>query len=154
MLHDYSDKRNLITTGFSCEMTNRYSCYQCQFAGVNRMSDFTIGDYWGVKDYPEQHHNGVSAIIAHYERAVDFLKGCNRYLEVNEADLKDILSHNKRLGIGKDKRYLLPERKFMSRAFRLLGYKTLSKIYAFDFSNKSPWMLYKAYRSIISRIIK
>lgn len=153
-LHDYTDKRNLITTGFACEMTNRYSCYQCQFAGVNRMSNFTIGDYWGVKDYKEQHHKGVSAIIAHNERAVEFLKACDSYLEVKEADLKDILSHNKRLGIGKDKRYLLPERKFMSRAFRLLGYKTLSKIYAFDFSNKSPWMLYKAYRSIISRIIK
>ena len=153
-LHDYTDKRNLITTGFACEMTNRYSCYQCQFAGVNRMSDFTIGDYWGVKVYPEQHHNGVSAIIAHNERAVDFLKACDSYLETREADLMDILSHNKRLGIGKDKRYLLPERRLMASAFRKLSYKTLCRIYSFGFSNKSPWILYKAYRSIISRIIK
>ena len=154
MLHDYTGKRNLITTGFACEMTNRYSCYQCQFAGVNRMSDFTIGDYWGVKDYPEQHRNGVSAIIAHNERAVEFLQSCSISLEVRDADLNDILTHNKRLGKTKDRRYLLPERKWMTTAFRKLNYKTLCKIYAVDFSNKSPWMLYKAYRAIISRIIK
>lgn len=154
VLHDYTDKRNLITMGFACEMTNRYSCYQCQFTGVNRMSDITIGDYWGVKDYQEQHHNGVSAIIAHNERAVEFLTACDRYLEAKEADLMDILSHNKRLGTGKDKRYILPERRLMAAAFRKLSYKTLCRFYAFDFSNKSPWMLYKAYRAIISRIIK
>ena len=95
ILHDYSDKRNLITTGFACEMTNRYSCYQCEFAGVNRMSDFTIGDYWGVKDYQERHHKGVSAIIAHSERAVEFLKNCTPFMEIREADIWDIVSHNK-----------------------------------------------------------
>lgn len=154
MLHDYSDKHNLITTGFACEMTNRYSCYQCHFAGVNRMSDFTIGDYWGVKAYPEQHHNGVSAIIAHNERAVDFLKGCDRYLEVNEADLKDILSHNKRLALSIDKRYLLPERKFLTFAFKRLSYKPLCKIYALDFGSKSPWMVYKAYRTVLAKLLR
>lgn len=153
-VHDYSDKRNLITTGFAYEMTNRYSCYHCQFAGVNRKSDFTIGGYWGVKDYPEQHHNGVSAIIAHSERSVEFLKNCTTFLEIRETDISDILSHNKRLGKTKDRRYILPERRLMAAAFRKLSYKTLCKIYAFDFNNKSPWMLYKAYRAIISRIIK
>lgn len=153
-LHDYTDKCNLITMGFACEMTNRYSCYQCQFAGINRMSDFTIGDYWGVKDYPEQHHKGVSAVIAHSERAVKFLKACDGYLETKDADLIDILSHNKRLGKTKDRSYMLPERRFLTTAFRRMGYKTLCRIYALDFSNKSPWMLYKAYRTIILRIIK
>ena len=152
-IHDYTDKRNLITTGFACEMTNRYSCYQCQFTGVSRMSDFTIGDYWGVKDYQEQHHKGVSAIIAHSERAIEFLKNCTPFLETREADISDILAHNKRLGKTKDRRYLLPERRLMATAFRKLSYKTLCKIYAFDFSNKSPWMLYKAYRTVISKII-
>ena len=154
LIHDYTGKRNLVTTGFACEMTNRYSCYQCRFAGLNRMSDFTIGDYWGVSDYPEQHHNGVSAIIAHSERAVDFLKACDRYLEAKEADLLDILSHNKRLVVTKDKRYLLPERRWMALAFKNLSYMLLCKVYALDFSNMSPWMLYKAYRAIVSRIIK
>ena len=153
-VHDYTDKRNLITTGFACEMTNRYSCYLCQYAGVNRMSDFTIGDYWGVREYQDQHYNGVSVIIAHNEKAEAFLQTCDHYLEIKSADIKDILSHNKRLALSIDKRYLLPERRFLTFAFKRLSYKTLCKIYALDFGSKSPWMLYKAYRSIISRIIK
>lgn len=153
-VHDYTGRRNLISTGFACEMTNRYSCYQCQFAGANRMSDFTIGDYWGVKDYLEQHRNGVSAIIVHNEKVLEFLKVCDRYLETKEADLSDILSHNKRIGAIKDKRYLLPERRFMVQAFKRLGYKTLCKIYACDFGKRSSWMLYKVYRAIISKIIQ
>ena len=69
-IHDYTNKRNLISTGFACEMTNRYSCYKCQFAGTHRMSDSTIGDYWGVSDFKEQHTDGVSAIIAHSEESI------------------------------------------------------------------------------------
>lgn len=153
-VHDYTDKRNLITTGFSCEMTNRYSCYQCQFAGVNRMSDFTIGDYWGVKDYPEQHYNGVSVIIAHNDKAEKFLKTCNQYIETKRADVSDVLAHNKRLALTKDKRYLLPERKHLAFLFSRFSYMTLCKIYVFDFGSKSPWMLYKVFRVILSRIIK
>ena len=154
LVHDFTNKRNLITTGFACEMTNRYSCYQCQFAGLNRVSDFTLGDYWGVKEYPEQHYNGVSVIISHNKKAESFLKSCNQYLETKSADVLDVLAHNKRLALTKDKRYILPERKYLAYAFKTFRYKTLCKIYAFDFSNKSPWMLYKVLRAIVSRIIK
>lgn len=153
-VHDLTGRRNLITTGFACEMTNRYSCYQCQFAGVNRLSDFTIGDYWGVKDYPEQHYNGVSVIIAHNDKAENFLQTCNRYIETKRTDVSDVLAHNKRLAMTKDKRYLLPERKYLTFAFRMISYKTLCKIYAFDFENKSPWMLYKVYRVLASKLLR
>ena len=154
IIHDYTGIRNLITTGFACEMTNRYSCYECRFAGTRRLSDFTIGDYWGIKDYPEQHYNGVSVIIAHNKKAESFLSSCNQYLVTKSADVLEVLAHNKRLALTKDKRYILPERKYLAFAFKRLRYKTLCKIYAFDFSNKSPWMLYKVFRAIVSRIIK
>lgn len=152
-LHDYTDKRNLITTGFACEMTDRYSCYDCKFAGLHRMSDFTIGDYWGVKDYPEQHYNGVSAIIVHNEGALEFLKAANAYIEVKEADINDINAHSRRLVAHPDKRYKLPERKYMANIFNMCSYTTLKRIYAFDFGKFSPWMLYKVYRTIASKFI-
>ena len=152
-LHDYSNIRNLVTTGFACGMTNRYSCYNCQFAGTHRMSDFTIGDYWGITDYKEQHRNGVSVIVAHNELALDFLGRAHEYIEAYESDLSDILSHNKRLGKCVDNKYKLPERKYMGLLFNKFSYKTLNKIYAFGFSNKSPWILYKVYRLLISKFL-
>lgn len=153
ILHDYTDKRNLITTGFACEMTDRYSCYNCRFAGLHRMSDFTIGDYWGVKDYPVQHYNGVSAIIAHNADAIELLKKANAYIEVKEADINDINSHSRRLVAHLDKRYKLPERKYIVWIFNHLSYRNLCRIYAFDFENHSPWMLYKLYRAIMSKFL-
>lgn len=152
-IHDYTNKRNLISTGFACEMTNRYSCYKCQFAGTHRMSDFTIGDYWGVSDFKEQHIDGVSAILAHSDKSIAFLKDAQAFLEVHDADLSDIVAHNKRICLCKDNTFMLPERKYLSYAFRYLNYSTLKAIYAFAFSKYSPWMLYKIYRIIVKKII-
>lgn len=152
-IHDYTNKRNLISTGFACEMTNRYSCYKCQFAGAHRMSDFTIGDYWGVSDFKEQHIDGVSAILAHSDKSIAFLKDAQAFLEVHDADLSDIVAHNKRICLCKDNTFMLPERKYLSYAFRYLNYSTLKAIYAFAFSKYSPWMLYKIYRIIVKKII-
>lgn len=154
ILHDYTGKRNLITTGFACEMTDRYSCYNCQFAGLHRMSDFTIGDYWGVKDYPEQHYNGVSAIIAHNDEALVLLKAAKAYIEVKEADINDINKHSRRLVAHIDKRYMLLERKYMAKIFNKCSYSTLKCIYAYDFGKFSPWMLYKVYRALASKILR
>ncbi len=152
-IHDYTNERNLISTGFACEMTNRYSCYKCQFAGTHRMSDFTIGDYWGVTDFKDQHAEGVSAIIAHSNEAVEFLKAAQAFLEVHNADISDIVAHNKRICKCKDNTYKLPERRFLSYAFQNFKYSTLKAIYAFAFSKHSPWMLYKIYRAVAKKII-
>lgn len=47
-VHDYSNVKNFITDGFCSELTNRYSCYNCQYNGISRKVDFTIGDLWGI----------------------------------------------------------------------------------------------------------
>lgn len=50
---------NLFMDGF----TYRDSCYSCPFARIERISDMTIGDFWGLgKDVPE-HPHGVSLIL-------------------------------------------------------------------------------------------
>lgn len=152
-IHDYTNERNLISTGFACEMTNRYSCYKCQFAGTHRMSDFTIGDYWGVSDFKEQHTDGVSAIIAHSEKSIVLLKDAHAFLEVHEANLSDIVAHNKRICLCKDNTFMLPERRFLSYTFQHFNYRTLKAIYAFAFGKYSPWMLYKIYRAVVKKII-
>ena len=43
--------------------TYRDSCYKCRFARSSRVSDMTIGDFWGLgKDVPE-HPYGVSLVL-------------------------------------------------------------------------------------------
>ena len=153
-IHDYTGIRNLITSGFACEMTNRYSCYECKFAGTHRKSDFTIGDYWGVSDYKEEHYGGVSVIIAHSNNAVSFLSEAHIFLETHKVDISDIVNHNKRINSCKDKRYMLPERKYLAYAFSHFNYKSLKAVYAFDFNKYSLWIIYKVYRFIIQKILE
>lgn len=152
-IHDYTNKRNLIIDGFGSGITNRYSCYKCKFAGDSRMSDFTIGDYWGITEFPDQVYNGVSAIIAHNENAIRILSSAEDYLEIHETKIEHIKKSNRRLNKCNDLLYKLPERRFLSKLFSILSYKTLNRIYAFDFSSKSLWMIYKAYRAIAAKLL-
>lgn len=152
-IHDYTNKRNLIIDGFGSGITNRYSCYKCKFAGYSRMSDFTIGDYWGVTEFPDQVNNGISAIIAHNDNAIRILSSAEDYLEVHETKIENIKKSNRRLNKCNDLLYKLPERRYLSKLFSTLSYKTLNRIYAFDFPSKSLWMIYKAYRALAAKIL-
>ena len=43
----------------------RPSCYHCVYTNLNRPGDFTLGDFWGLKDdeLPEQQKKGVSLLL-------------------------------------------------------------------------------------------
>lgn len=154
IIHEYTGKRTLMTDGFSSELTNRYSCYQCKFAGETRMSDFTIGDLWGDTLYPEQHYDGLSLVIAHNENACLWIENSQDYLCIAPCDENSAKKVNFRVCTINDRLYLLPERRYMNWLFTHCSYKTLKKIYAFDYSNLSPWILYKGIRKIIVKLLK
>ena len=61
--------------------TYRESCYNCQFATMERVGDLTIGDFWGVEHfYPAvQRKNGVSVVLVNTSRGKECfqkLDGC------------------------------------------------------------------------------
>lgn len=81
------------------------------------------------------------------------MKDAHAFLEVHEANLSDIVAHNKRICLCKDNTFMLPERRFLSYTFQHFNYGTLKAIYAFAFGKYSPWMLYKIYRAVVKKII-
>lgn len=153
-IHDYTGKRNLLTDGFSSELTNRLSCYDCKFAGLNRMSDFTIGDLWGDTHYPEQHYDGLSIIIAHNQNAVDWLHSADAYITIDKLDINEAVKTNFRILEGHEPNRKFWERRHMEWLFQNCSYTILKKIYALDFSNTSPWILYKIYKVLRNKICK
>lgn len=52
------------------------SCYNCPFSNMNRRSDITIGDFWGVEySFPNVNPDkGVSLILANSEKGIALLK--------------------------------------------------------------------------------
>lgn len=53
--------------GFIKNLYVRPSCFDCQFKGIKRCSDITLGDFWSVKEFfPDFTDNkGVSAVLIH-----------------------------------------------------------------------------------------
>lgn len=134
-------ERSLPLNGFDSMLTNRYSCYDCKFAGLHRHSDFTIGDYWGDK-----HNDGKvrSLCICHSERA----KKLFDKLDIEAENLSwNFVLNNPRVADGYcpfGNRY---ERTHIDGIFAHCSYKTLMKIYASDIKiTDFLWILYKLYR--------
>lgn len=62
---DTSVESQLYKKIFYSHLALRKACFNCNYANLNRISDITIGDYWGVeKHYPELDDNtGLSLVI-------------------------------------------------------------------------------------------
>ena len=57
--------KNLFVQGFLGNLYLRSSCYHCQFKGLNRRADITLGDAWGAEKFAQNFGDdfGVSLIL-------------------------------------------------------------------------------------------
>lgn len=71
----------------------RPSCHECRFCTVERDSDFTIGDFWGLeKVKPEMDDGmGTSMVIVHTEKAKKVWEEVKGSLSWFECEEKDVL---------------------------------------------------------------
>jgi len=69
-------------------ITWRKSCYQCNYKSLSRISDITIGDYWGV----EKHHtrfnpkDGVSVVLINTEAGVRLFNSIKEKIDYEKSD--------------------------------------------------------------------
>lgn len=56
--------------GFIRGLYSRLSCFSCPFKGIQRASDITLADFWGVQDlFPQAvHPDGTSLVFIHSEK--------------------------------------------------------------------------------------
>ena len=75
---------------------NRESCANCQFKGYSRVSDLTIGDFWGVWDIvPEMDDNkGTSVILVQSERGAKLLEQIQEHLVLKPVSLEGASAQN------------------------------------------------------------
>lgn len=75
---------------------NRESCANCQFKGFHRVSDLTIGDFWGVWDIcPEMDDNkGTSAVLVQSRRGAELLQNIADRLVLKPVTPEAISSQN------------------------------------------------------------
>lgn len=80
-------------------LSNRENCYECPYARKERVSDLTIGDFWGLDKSTLQHeYNGkVSVILVNTEKADRFLKQCEDKFYLEERAVEEAVRGNTQL---------------------------------------------------------
>lgn len=81
---------------FSSNLATRCSCLECKFARGERVSDITIGDYWGIgKLKPEFDDNrGVSVIICHTQKGKTLFNSVKEDFTLFETSFSDAQGNN------------------------------------------------------------
>ena len=74
----------------------RPSCYQCKFKGLPRVSDISLGDFWGIsKTRPHLDENkGTSIIMLNTRKGIDFFESCSNAFETEVCSINEAVSGN------------------------------------------------------------
>ena len=95
---------NTFIDGF----TYRDSCLSCHYAKPERISDITIGDFWGLgnevsdKDIPE-HKNGISCVLPITEKGMLLVEAIRHSLNIYERPVTEAINGNDQLRHPKSK---------------------------------------------------
>lgn len=123
-------------TGFNRNIFLRESCYSCRYCGMERISDFTIADFWGCPEEllsKKEQKEGVSVIVANTDKA-------NMILDMLKDDI-DVTQIEPEIVIRRNKAFIKPQdRPAMRNKFfkylKILGYdKTVELFFARRYSS-------------------
>ncbi|MGH4139640.1 Coenzyme F420 hydrogenase/dehydrogenase, beta subunit C-terminal domain [Clostridium sp.] len=82
--------------GFLRNYYLRPSCYSCSYAKINRSSDITLGDFWGIASkYPElDDDKGTSLLLINSDKGKTMLDACKDKIVFKECDLDHAIKGN------------------------------------------------------------
>ena len=68
--------KDIFMRGFLTDLYLRPSCYECKFKIKNRISDFTLADFWGIEQlaYEIDDDKGISLVMIHSLKAKKLLE--------------------------------------------------------------------------------
>lgn len=74
----------------------RECCDNCHFKGYDRVSDITLGDFWGIWDIAPQmdDNKGTSLVLIHSGKGIELFETIRDRLEVQEVSLQEASAQN------------------------------------------------------------
>lgn len=89
-------QENPFMKGFISNLFLRPSCYECKFKGLERNTDITLGDYWGVwKENPELDDNkGTSLVVIRTEKGRRLFHNIADELIYKHIELENAVQYN------------------------------------------------------------
>lgn len=138
---------------FVNEMISRPSCYSCVFANKNRVTDFTIADFWGIeKVKPElDRSKGVSLITINSEKGDIILEKLKNKMYIEEVNVDTAAQYNHFQNV--------PEHKNRDKFFKGIANEKINKNNVIKYMNKytkSSFIkrILRKSKNILKRIIR
>lgn len=87
---------NLFMQSYLTKINIRPSCFECPFKGLDRYSDFTIADCWGIgeEDTELNDDRGLSALLVHSQRGLDVFDKLSEAICWKEYDAEVLMKKN------------------------------------------------------------
>lgn len=90
------NNQDLFIKAFIGNICLRPSCSECKAKGVERCTDLTLGDYWGIwNQHPDFDDNkGISIVFVHTKQGRKLLKQLQNQMDYLEVDIQDAYKEN------------------------------------------------------------
>lgn len=89
---------NSFYYGFSSKsrITWRRSCYGCNYKSIERVSDMTIGDYWGAEKYHSAFNpkDGVSVVLLNTDKGVEMFEKIKGEIQFEKSNVLFAIERN------------------------------------------------------------
>lgn len=126
---------NAFLWGYS----KRKACFQCKYAQKERVSDITIGDFWGIDELsPEMNdQKGTSLVLCSTEKGIQLLENLRPYIsKIEKYDYSDVLKIAEKVNWAIVKPRVMPPTRNVF-FYRLLKGDTFSQ--AFKYASTSEF---------------
>ena len=100
--HSVLSSQSLFMKLFVGDYISRPSCSECKFKGYSRVSDITLGDFWGIWDIePEMDDNkGTSVILVHTPNGEKLWRDIEPKIKSKEVTLEQASQQNQSMLIS------------------------------------------------------
>lgn len=94
----YAKEEDFFMQMFLKNLSLRPSCYECSYKGMNRNSDITLGDFWGVEDFFEGLNDGygVSIVVLHSMAGQKLFEQIFSEILYQEVNVEKVFQHHNR----------------------------------------------------------
>ena len=100
--------KDMYYRGFMNGFTYRPSCYHCPFATSERISDLTIGDFWGLQQpekLPVNPQEGISVLLPSTDKGLQLIRQVEEKMVIVERSVKEAVDGNTQLRQPTQKTY-------------------------------------------------
>lgn len=90
---------------FLRDISLRPSCYECKFKGIYRLSDITLGDFWGIRRIlPAMNDDkGISLLLIQSEKGTELFNNIKKSLTYTKVNLDNVVKINKNILVSPPK---------------------------------------------------